>query len=352
MLKKSKPFMMCMALTAAVSLLAAGCSSSSSSSNGSTASSGEAKPVNLRLGHVFAANSVTDQASQKFAELVGQKTNGAVKISIFPASQIGGDEALGQNLSRGTLDMAFLNQGSLAGMDPLLDFSYLPYIAENNEQADQLFYGSGIIPATIKETLKKHNIHALGFYELEFRGLTNSKHTVKTPAEMKGLKLRVPGSRAIKGFFEAVESQAVSIPMPELYTSLQQGVVDGQDNGLIITYDNKLHETNKYVTRLNHVYASGTISISQKMWDSLTPEQQKAFEEAAKETQQWQITENRKLIDSYVQKMKNENIEVVDLSPEEIAAFKEIGRSLWDKFADVYGADRISKLREEIAALK
>ncbi len=77
-------------------------------------------------------------------------------------------------------------------MDPLLDFSYLPYIAENNEQADQLFYGSGIIPATIKETLKKHNIHALGFYELEFRGLTNSKHTVKTPAEMKGLKLRVP----------------------------------------------------------------------------------------------------------------------------------------------------------------
>ncbi|MBP1153741.1 MULTISPECIES: TRAP transporter substrate-binding protein [unclassified Paenibacillus] len=350
MFRKSKPFMICIALTTAVSLIAAGCSSSSS--GGSAAPSGETKTVNMRLGHVFAANSVTDQASKKLAELVEQKTSGAVKISVFPASQIGGDEALGQNLSRGTLDMAFLNQGSLAGMDPLLDFSYLPYIAENNEQADKLFYGSGIIPTTIKETLKKHNIHALGFYELEFRGLTNSKHLVKTPADMKGLKLRVPGSRAIKGFFEAVESQAVSIPMPELYTSLQQGVVDGQDNGLIITYDNKLHETNKYITRLNHVYASGTMSISQKTWDSLTPEQQKALEEAAAETQQWQISENRKLIDSYVQKLKDENIEVIDLSPEEIAAFKDLGQSLWDKFADVYGANRMNKLREEIAALK
>ncbi len=98
MLKKSKPFMMCMALTAAVSLLAAGCSSSSSSSNGSTAPSGEAKPVNLRLGHVFAANSVTDQASQKFAELVGQKNKRRRENQHFPGKPNRGDEALAESV--------------------------------------------------------------------------------------------------------------------------------------------------------------------------------------------------------------------------------------------------------------
>jgi tripartite ATP-independent transporter DctP family solute receptor len=354
MLNTTKKIMMYLGLIVSISLITAACSSSKgpqTASGSSTTTTSNAKAVNLRLGHVFAAGSVTDQASKKFADLVSQKTNGSVKITLFPASQIGGDEALGQEMSRGTLDMAFLNQGSLAGMDPLLDFSYMPYIAEDNAQADKLFYGSGIIPTTIKETLDKHNIHALGFYELEFRGLTNSKHAVKTPSDLKGLKLRVPGSRAIKGYFEAVGSQAVSIPMPELYTSLQQGVVDGQDNGLIITYDNKLHESNKYITRLNHVYANGTIDVSKKTWDSLNPDQQKALTNAATETQQWQITENRKLIDSYVQKMKAANIQVIDLTPEEISAFKQIGQGLWDKFADVYGADRIAKLKQEITSL-
>jgi tripartite ATP-independent transporter DctP family solute receptor len=286
----------------ALVLLISACSSGNEN-KGSTASQDTNKAakqevIKMRLGHVFAADSITDQASKRFADLINQKTNGAIEVQVFPAGQLGGDEAIGQSLSRGVQELAFINQGSMAGMDPLLDFHYLPYIAENHEQVDKLFYGDGIIPTTIKETLAKHNMHALGFFDLEFRGLTNSKGPVMTPDDMKGLKLRVPGSRAIKTFFEELGVEAVAIPMPELYTSLQQGVVDGQDNGVIITYDNKLHEPNKYLTRLNHVFATGTIVISKKAWDSLTPEQQKAFEEAGQETQAWQVAENRKLVDS------------------------------------------------------
>ncbi|RSK55155.1 TRAP transporter substrate-binding protein [Bacillus canaveralius] len=306
----------------------------------------------FRLGHVFAAESVTDRASKKFAELVNEKTNGEIRINVFPAGQIGGDEALGQDISRGTLELAFINQGSLAGLDPLLDFHYMPYIVTSNEQADQLYYGDGIIPTTMKETLAKHGMRTLGFYELEFRGLTNGKKQVKKLSDLNGLKLRVPGSRAIKDFFEEAGVQAVAIPMPELYTSLQQGVVDGQDNGLTITFDNKLHEPNPYITQTNHVYASGSIVISEKTWGQLTQEQQKAFEEAGKEIQDWQITENRKNIKTYKDKLKDEGIEVVELSEKELKEFTETGRGIWDSLADIYGAERISKLREEIENLQ
>jgi len=138
-------------------LLAAGCSSggsdntgnstsqsanqsSSQDSNQSANQNAKQEKITMRLGHVFAPESITDQASKRFAELVNQKTNGAIEIQVFPGGQLGGDEALGQNLSRGVLELAFLNQGSMAGMDPLLDFHYLPYIAENHEQVDKLYF--------------------------------------------------------------------------------------------------------------------------------------------------------------------------------------------------------------------
>lgn len=334
----------------AIGLLLAGCADvSGPSSSGGTSN---AKGKNFRLGMVAAQNSVQHQAAEKFAELVNEKTDGSISISVFPAGQIGSDESLGQDLSRGTLEFAFINQGSMSGMDKLLDFHYLPYIVSNYAQADKLYYGDGIIPQTMKETLAKHKIKALGWYELEFRALSNSKKPVKKPEDLKGLRLRVPGSQAIMGFFNSVGAQTVTIAMPELYTALQQGTVDGQDNGLLITYDNKLHETNQHYTRLNHVFATGTIAMSEKTWAALSEEEQAAVTEAAKEAQDWEIKEERKVTESYVDKMKDEGVKVIELTDEETAEFQKIGQNVWESLYDTYGKERIDKLREEVELVK
>jgi tripartite ATP-independent transporter DctP family solute receptor len=348
-MRKTK--MILITVIAIVGFLLAGCGNASNEASGdSDGDSSSAKK--FRLGMVAAQNSVQHQAAEKFADLVKEKTNGSIDIAVFPAGQIGSDESLGQDLSRGTLEFAFLNQGSMSGMDQLLDFHYLPYIVSNYAQADKLFYGDGIIPQTMTETLAKHGIKALGWYELEFRALSNSKKAVTTPEDFKGLKLRVPGSQAIMGFFNGVGAQTVTIAMPELYTALQQGTVDGQDNGLLITYDNKLHETNQYYTRLNHVFATGTIAISDQTFESLSEDEQKAVTEAAKEAQEWEIAEERNVSDSYVDKMKEEGVEVTELTPEQIAVFQEIGMKVWDDLYDTYGQDRIEKLKEEVEAVK
>lgn len=305
----------------------------------------------FRLGMVAAQDSVQHQAAEMFAEEIEEVSEGEISIDVFPAGQIGSDETLGQDLSTGALDFAFVNQGSMAGMDPMLDFHYLPYIVTDYEQADEIFYGDGIIPQVMTETLAEHNIRALGWYELEFRGVSTSDAPVPNPDDLAGKKIRVPGSAAINAFFEAAGAQTVTVPFPELYTALQQGTVDGQDNGMIITYDNRLHETNQFYTRTNHVYATGTIAASESTWSGLEPEQQEIVQTAAQNAQDWEVEQERALTEEYVQAMEDEGVEVVDLTPEQTAAYQQLGQSVWDDMADVYGEENISALREEIEAL-
>ncbi|TSJ60151.1 TRAP transporter substrate-binding protein [Starkeya sp. 3C] len=306
-----------------------------------------------RLGHVFAQGNAADEASQIFARLVKERTNGEIDITVFPNSQIGGDEALGRDLSRGSVEFAFLNIGSLTGLDPLLDIHYLPYIATNTQEVDKIFYNpKGILQRTLGETLAKHNMVALAYFELDFRAVTNSKHPVRTVEDLKDLKVRVPGSASIRSFFEAAGSQAVTMPMPNLFVALQQGTVDGQDNGASIVFNSRLFEAQKYMTLTNHVYAMGAITVSKRFWDRLSEEQRKIVKQAAEEAAQEGIARNRAANAAFLEKIKAGGVEVVTPTPEAMAEFARIGQVGWQKLEAVYGAERIAELKKEIAAAR
>ncbi|CAM3919568.1 Transporter [Bordetella tumbae] len=304
-----------------------------------------------RLGHVFAQGSPADVASHKFADLVKERTNGEVQITIFPNNQLGGDEALGRDLSRGSLEFAFLNPGSLAGLDPLLDFHYLPYIASTFEQVDKLFFNpDGILQKTLSAALVKQNMTPLAFFELEFRAVTNSKRPVVSPADLKGLKVRVPGSASIRSFFEAAGTQTVTMPFSNLFVALQQGTVDGQDNGATITYNSRLFEAQKYMTLTNHVYAMGTVTASQRFWKRLTDKQREIITQAAVEAAAEEVKNSRAMNGEYLEKIAASGVKVTRLKPEEMAEFVKVGQIGWEQLASTYGKDRIQALKDEIAA--
>jgi tripartite ATP-independent transporter DctP family solute receptor len=308
-----------------------------------------AQEIKLRLAHYAAANSPVDQAGQEFARLVGERTNGRIAITLFPNSQLGGVEANARDLARGALDMALLTPGSLAGLDPLLDIHYLPFIATNYKQVDAIFYNpNGIIQKTVVETLSKHKIQTLGFYELEFRAVTNSQRPIEKPADLKGLKLRVPSSAAIKGFFEAVGAQPVIMPFPELFTALQQKTVDGQDNGASLTYESRLFETQKYMTTLQHVYAFGTFNASSNLWSRLKEADRKIMTEAAQEVGKRQVQKNREINAQFLTKLEQAGIQIKQPSEQSFAEFIKVGQTVWEKLTPVYGAERIKALREEV----
>ncbi|UJQ95086.1 TRAP transporter substrate-binding protein [Mariluticola halotolerans] len=310
-----------------------------------------AQDMRARLAHVFATNSPVDQASQAFAQCVTDGTDGAMDVTVFPNSQLGSDESIGRDLSRGGIEFAFLNPGSLTGLDPLLDIHYLPYIVSSNDEADAVFYNpDGILQTTIRETLDKHGMKALDFFELEFRAVTNSERAVESLADMKDLRLRVPGSVAIRSFFEQAGTQAVTLPFPELFVALQQGTVDGQDNGASITYNSRLFEAQKYMTRTNHVYAMGTITVGNEFWEGLSEDRQTLIADCAHEAASNQIADNRAQQAEFIQNIKDGGVEVTELSADAMAEFVELGRSLWTQLEDAYGADRIAALRAEVGA--
>lgn len=306
----------------------------------------------LRLGHVFAINSPVDQASQDFAKLVKERTNGEIEITVFPNSQIGGDESLARDLSRGSLDLAFINPGSLSGLDPLMDIHYLPYIVTSFDEADKIFYNpEGILQKTLRETMSKHRMHTLSFFELEFRAVTNSKHAVEKPADLQGLKLRVPGSAGIREFFIAGGAQAVAMPFPELFTALQQGTVDGQDNGASITHNSRLFEAQKFMTETNHVYAMGAIAASQRVWRRLSDEQKKILQETADEVAANEIKVNRAAHAQYMKNIAEGGVKVTTLTPEALAEFRKVADKVWTDLEPVYGKERVAALRQEVQAL-
>jgi tripartite ATP-independent transporter DctP family solute receptor len=319
--------------------------------SGGTATSAEGETRELRLAHVFGIDSTQNDAAEAFADKLEEASDGRLTVAVYPASQLGGDEVLGQDLARGTLDMAFLNPGSLAGMDPMMDFHYLPYIVEDYEQADEVFFGDGIIPKTIEETLAKHDMTTLSTFELEFRAVTNNKRPVTKLSDLSGLKLRVPGSAAIRGFFDKAGVQTVVMPMPELITGLQQGTVDGQDNGALITRDTGLQKSQDYMTPTRHVYAIGTVAMSTKVFDSLSEEDQELINSMADEVTEDQVDANRARVDEYMSAIEGEGVEVHELSDQEMAEFREFGLSLWNDYAGTYGQERIDSLRAEVENL-
>jgi tripartite ATP-independent transporter DctP family solute receptor len=310
-----------------------------------------ASAARARLGHVFAQGNAADEASQIFARLVKERTNGEIDITVFPNSQLGGDEALGRDLSRGGLDFAFLNIGSLSGLDPLLDIHYLPYIATTTQQVDRFFYNpEGILQRTLTGTLSKHNMVALAYFELDFRAVTNSRQPVNTAADLRGLKIRVPGSAAIRSFFEAAGAQAVTMPMPNLFVALQQGTVDGQDNGASITFNSRLFEAQRYMTLTNHVYAMGAVTVSNRFWNSLAEDKRAIVRQAALDAARQGNALNRAANEEFLQKLRAGGVNIIVPSQEAMLEFARIGQVGWQKLDAVYGAERLAELRREMAA--
>lgn len=345
-----KTLSMILALLMLVSLLTA-CGGGQSSDDTDQPNAEGVNGVTYSLGSVAAETSVQIEAAKMFASKVNEYTNGAITINIFPASQLGSDESMCEDLSRGALEFAFLNQGSCAGFDQMLDCHYLPYIARNYDEADKLFYGDGIIPTTLTQTLNSHGINVIGWYENEFRGMS-SYNEIKTAADVNGLKMRVPGSAAIKDYFTQLGAQCVTLTMGELYTALQQKTCDGQDNGVLITHDNMLDEVNDHYTYTRHVYAVSVMAVSDITWKQLSADQQAAVLKAAAEAQEWEIKATRDQIDQYLKEMKDSGVVVHELTDDEMATFVDVADKTWENMRSVYGDAYIDGLKAEVAAVR
>lgn len=325
-------------LAGALAMTACGGSGGGTDTAGS--GSGGENEVSLRLAHVFPESSPINAAAEAFAEGAAESS---VDVTVFPGGALGGDTEMGGDLISGNLDCAMLNHPA-AGMDPRLQLGFLPYIVTSYDAADELFYGDGLIAENDREILKELGVTALAFYENDFRGLTNNVRPVTSPDDLNGLKIRIPELPAYISLFQAWGAQPLPIAFPELYTALQQGTVDGQDNGVVLTFDSRFQEVQKYFTRTNHAYGVGVLACNSDKWAELSEDQQNALTEVAEAAAAAQVEENRATVEEKLEGLAEAGVEVTELTDEQLAVFQEVREEAWGATVDTFGQELLDEL--------
>src|SRR5690606_8861270 len=174
--------------------------------------------------------------------------------------------------------------------------------------------------------------------------------SVATVADLAGLKLRVVPSQSLKLFFEKAGSQVVVLPFTEVFTALQQGTVDGQENGVILTHQARFFEAQKYVTLSNHSYVMSTITASTRALDRLSEEDQALLAEIGDEVGKWQVKRNRDNVASALEELRAAGVEILELTPAAVQGFRDLAEEVWNELTPVYGQERVDALRALIAS--
>jgi C4-dicarboxylate-binding protein DctP len=251
------------------------------------------KPIELKLGTSGPVNKITmttiegaglsseHTVSEVFKRIVEARTGGRITVKIYPDSQLGDEREQWQSMQEGILQMSTSSCEPLAGfVKEWMAFS-IPYLTDSEEVLLKVLEGP--TGQKMKQlVLEKMNVRILGWSFLGFRNFTTSKKEIKSPADLKGLKIRVTQSPEKVKMVEALGAQAVPISWSELYTALQQGVVDGQENPYSMIQQAKLFEVQKYMVADGHTLGVLPISISEKTFRSLTPDQQRIVQDAAR----------------------------------------------------------------------
>jgi tripartite ATP-independent transporter DctP family solute receptor len=285
--------------------------------------------------------------AKKFADLVEQKSGGKIKVRVFPSGQLGGDLQNVSALQGGTLDLMVLNAGLLVGV--VKDFAVvdLPFLFNTPEEADAVV--DGAVGKKLFDTLPEKGLVGLGYFELGFRNVTNSKHPIAKVEDFAGIKLRVLQSPLFIELFNTLGANTVAMPFPEVYTALEQKVIDGQENPFTVIYDSKFQEVQKYVSVTRHIYNAQSVLIGKKTWDKLSAEEQKIIQEALDEAKVYQRQVSRQKAGEALEGLKKAGMQVTEVTPAEMDRIREKTKPVVEKFAKDAGEGLYKEVLAAIA---
>ena len=236
-----------------------------------------AAPLTMRFAHFAAEDHPANTAAKQFASRVEERTNGAVKINIFPNNVLGGPPEQAQQIKLGTIDMGLPTQGQLDKYDKAFAAVMLPFIWDGPKHVFRVLDGPAM--AWLAPLAEQQGFILLRNWEYGFRNVTNTVRPINSPDDVRGLKLRTPPELQIQASLEALGATVQAIAFPELYLALSQKVVDGQENPIAVIYFNKFYEVQKYLAITRHIYNNMIHTVSAVAWKRLDPGQQAVFRE-------------------------------------------------------------------------
>ncbi|MBZ4687574.1 MAG: TRAP-type transport system periplasmic protein [Clostridia bacterium] len=319
-------------------LLIIGCSSGNTTEAEEGASNNQEAKV-ITVGHVLAPEHPYHKGLLKFAEIVEEKTEGTYKVEVYPSGQIGGERDMVEGMQLGTVHGGLIG-GTLGLVEPKFMVTDLPFIFRDRKHAYKVLDGS--IGQDLLDSLSNHKLKGLCFWENGFRQITNSKRPIKTPADMEGLKIRTPENKVQIAAIEAMGANPTPMAFPELFTALEQKVVDGQENSLSIIASSRLDEVQEYCTIINYMYQPATFVMSKKFFDGLPSDIQKIIMEAAREAQKYERQLIQEEDEKLAKELKERGMKINTI--EDVSLFREKVKPVYEQFSEKIGADLIQSI--------
>ena len=280
--------------------------------------------VNIRLSHsgpTPVTGATNDEGSKAFKEYVEKASNGEIKVAVFPNNQLGNEREQLEGVQMGTIQMCSISSGPLSTMDKGILVLDLPYLFSSKPGVYRFL--DGPMGTKIREDFSKNSgTELLAFGENGFRHFTNRVRDLKSPDDLKGLKIRTMENPAHIEMMKSMGATPTPIPFGELYTALSQGVVDGQENPVSLTESSRLHEVQKYLTLDGHFYSPFVLVCNKPFFDKLSPEHREIVLEGAKAWSARQREFNDADEKRAIVSMKESGVSITELTPEQLEAFR------------------------------
>lgn len=320
------------------SVFAAGCGARGNSGG---SDDGQAT-YTIRMAYDVAESHASHTAAvEVFQKMVEEGSNGDIKVELYPNSQLGSVPENIESMRTGGLEMCWASDAAIAGFVPEWNLVGLPFLFTSIEAAHEALDGD--FGAELDKKLEEQcGIIDLANADVGFRNITNSKKTITSVADLKGIKIRTMTNTIHIEYFKALGAIPTPMAFSELFTALQQGTVDAQENPTAMIWNNRLYEAQKYMTISEHVWSSAPITIAKDFYESLPEEYQTLIADAAQATMERQ----RELITQqnadYAKNIADAGVEVVELTPEAKAEFQQIALdTVYKTAAQEYGQELI-----------
>ncbi|MCU0601067.1 MAG: TRAP transporter substrate-binding protein [Desulfobacterales bacterium] len=296
-----------------------------------------AQPIELKLGFVTAASEGDPYfiTSKKFGELVEGYTKGKYKVKLFPSGQLGNESEMIKNLTMGSMDLGVITNAPTGAFVKSFMVFDLPFIFPNEQVAHKVLDGEA--GKMVLAKLDKLQIVGLAISEGGFRHMINNVRPVNTPEDTKGIKFRVMTTPIYIALFQSLGSNAVPLPWGEVFTAMQQKVVDGLEIPLSVIYANKFYEVAKYLSLTNHTYSPLILMCSEQRWKKFSSEEKEIFKRSAYEATVYARNEAKGINEDILKKLKAAGMVINDVSNKK--PFQDAVRPMYKQFEEEIGKE-------------
>lgn len=242
--------------------------------------------VVIKIGTVVSGDHPENVGAREIKRLIEERSDGAIEVRLFTDSQLGNQRELVEQLRDGTLELTWVTTGFFGSWEPVLNTLEIGYLFDDREHAFRAF--DGPLGDEVAQLVDGHGVKLLGWYEAGMRHVTNAVRAIETPDNMRGLKIRTPQAKYHLTTLEMMGASATPMAFNELYSAMEQGIVDGQENPLSNIHSAAFHEVNQHLALTGHLHLTHMVLYSADLWEQLSSDQQEIIQQAVVDSQEAQ----------------------------------------------------------------